>query len=124
MAKRRDVGYCRPPKEMQFKKGQSGNPSGRPKGTINLATALTRTLSKTIEVEEDGKKETITKMEAAVRRLVDEALTGSMQAFRVLLVLNHLLQDPPNTPSSSELEAADQKILDMMVRRFCAPPSE
>jgi hypothetical protein len=124
MAKRSDVGYRRPPKERQFKKGQSGNPSGRPKGTINLATALTRTLSQTIEVEEDGQKETITKMEAAVRALVDEALTGSMQAFRVLVVLNHLLQDPSSPPAGSELEAADQKILDMMVRRFSTTSGE
>ena len=124
MAKRSDVGYRRPPKERQFKKGQSGNPSGRPKGTINLATALTRTLSQTIEVEEDGKKETITKMEAAVRALVDEALTGSMQAFRVLVVLNHLLQDPSSPAAASELEAADQKILDMMVRRFSTASGE
>ena len=118
MGKANEVGYCKPPKERQFKKGQSGNPSGRPRGTINLATALTRTLSQTIEVEDNGKKETITKMEAAVRRLVDEALTGSLQAFRVLLVLNHLLQDPPSAPTGSELESADQKVLDMMVRSF------
>lgn len=25
------VGYCNPPKEHQFKPGQSGNPKGRPK---------------------------------------------------------------------------------------------
>ena len=28
-----EVGYKKPPKEGQFKKGQSGNPRGRPKGT-------------------------------------------------------------------------------------------
>lgn len=26
-----DVGYCKPPKEHQFKKGASGNPTGRPR---------------------------------------------------------------------------------------------
>ena len=33
MAKKKDyeVGYGRPPKKSQFRKGQSGNPSGRPK---------------------------------------------------------------------------------------------
>lgn len=28
-----DVGYGRPPEETRFKKGQSGNPRGRPKGS-------------------------------------------------------------------------------------------
>jgi hypothetical protein len=63
-------------------------------------------------------------MEAAVRALVDEALTGSMQAFRVLVVLNHLLQDSSSPAAASELEAADQKILDMMVRRFSTASGE
>jgi len=38
------LGYCNPPEHGRFKKGQSGNPKGRPKGTLNLATVLERTL--------------------------------------------------------------------------------
>jgi hypothetical protein len=34
------VGYCRPPREHQFKPGQSGNPRGRPKGSRNRATII------------------------------------------------------------------------------------
>ena len=30
-----DVGYKKPPKTKQFKKGKSGNPGGRPKGSKN-----------------------------------------------------------------------------------------
>jgi hypothetical protein len=30
------VGYCRPPSETRFKKGQSGNPKGRAKGRRNV----------------------------------------------------------------------------------------
>ena len=119
MAKRNDVGYCRPPKEKQFKKGQSGNPKGRPKGTPNLVTALTKTLSEFVEIEEeDGSKITVTKMEASVRRLVDQALGGDLQAFRVLMIFNQAMQGPESSLSAAELEAADQKVLDMLVRRF------
>ena len=30
-----EVGYGKPPKDTRFKPGQSGNPSGRPKGATN-----------------------------------------------------------------------------------------
>ena len=38
------VGYRKPPMHSRFKKGKSGNPNGRPKGTVNFATVLLKTL--------------------------------------------------------------------------------
>ena len=120
MAKRSDVGYRRPPKETQFKKGQSGNPSGRPTATINMTTALTRTLSEPVEVEaEDGNTVTITKMEAAVKRLVDEAINGDMHAFRVLSVLTQVLQNPAGDDSEN-IEGTDREVMQSLMRRFAA----
>lgn len=114
------VGYCRPPKHTQFKKGQSGNPGGRPKGTLNVATVLENTLRQTVEVvdEKTNEKRTITKLEAAIQRLVDNAVEGDNYAFRVLSVLTQVLHEPEKAPTSAELEAADQKVLDLIVRRF------
>lgn len=120
MAKRTDVGYRRPPKETQFKKGQSGNPSGRPKATINMTTALTRALSETVEVEaEDGKTVTITKMEAAVNKLVNEAIDGDMHAFRVLSVLTQVLQNSP-ADGSENIEGTDREVMQSLMRRLAA----
>ena len=42
------VGYSNPPKHTRFKTGQSGNPRGRPKGALNMATVLARTLRSTL----------------------------------------------------------------------------
>jgi hypothetical protein len=38
------VGHKRPPLHTRFKPGQSGNPTGRAKGTKNLKTLSTRSL--------------------------------------------------------------------------------
>lgn len=35
MDKEYEIGYGKPPKEYQFKKGQSGNKKGRPKNSKN-----------------------------------------------------------------------------------------
>ena len=45
-----NIGFGNPPKKSQFKKGQSGNPSGRPKGTRNFGTHLDEVLNTPITI--------------------------------------------------------------------------
>ena len=111
----------RPPKHTQFKKGISGNPGGRPKGSLNISTVMQRALKETIVVVEEGKKKTISKMEAAVKRLVDKAIAGDMSAFRVLSDLSRILEDSPERATSADLELADQKLLESLLSRFAQP---
>jgi hypothetical protein len=110
------VGYGKPPKHTQFKKGVSGNPSGRRKRPDTMAAVLQDALRETITVFQGGKRKTITKMEAAVKRLIDKSIAGDMSAFRVLSVLTQVLSDSPSG-SMSELEPLDQKVLDNLFRR-------
>lgn len=79
------VGYRRPPKDSQFQKGKSGNPKGRPKGSKNFLTLLSKELDQKVTVNENGRKKTITRQHAIVKRLVAGALSGDPKATLTLL---------------------------------------
>lgn len=66
-----------PPKEYQFKKGQSGNPKGRPKKAPGLDQILADVLS-----EVKGGKNTAEKI---ISRLALQAVKGNIRAAEVLL---------------------------------------
>src|SRR5512140_3220281 len=65
------IGYGKPPAQTRFKKGKSGHPTGRPKGTPNFATALKRALGEQVVVNEGGQRRTVSKLEATVAQLVN-----------------------------------------------------
>lgn len=80
-----EIGYRRPPVNNQFKKGKSGNPRGRPKGSKNFLTLLEQELDQTIIVNENGKKKSITRMQAMVKRMVADALQGNLKSLLALV---------------------------------------
>lgn len=79
------IGYRRPPVSGRFKKGKSGNPKGRPKGSSNFLTLLDGELAQSIVVNENGKKRTVSRMQAMVKRLVTGALQGDLKALLTLV---------------------------------------
>jgi Family of unknown function (DUF5681) len=50
------VGKYRPPTHTRWQRGQSGNPSGRPKGRLNLNTEIKQLLRKKVTIR-DGETE-------------------------------------------------------------------
>jgi hypothetical protein len=80
-----EIGYRRPPAKTQFKKGQSGNPQGRPKGSSNFQTLLEKELAQKIVVTENGKKKSLTRLQAMVKRLVSGALQGDQKQLLALV---------------------------------------
>jgi phosphoenolpyruvate carboxylase len=115
-----EVGYGRPPIGSRFRKGQSGNPKGRRKGSLNLATVLEKTLREVVVINEGGKRKTITKLEAAVKQLVNKAATGDLNAFRQLRDLVRSAEDRTATSESEkpELTSDDQKVVESVLKRF------
>lgn len=69
-----EIGYKKPPKKHQFKKGQSGNPRGRPSETIDDPIDVAGFLSHPMSIPHDGTAKEITPFEAGLRKLVGRAI--------------------------------------------------
>lgn len=74
------VGYGKPPKAHQFKKGRSGNPAGRPVGSKNLKIDLMEELSELMRIREGGKHRRVTKQRALIKTMVARGLGGNDRA--------------------------------------------
>jgi hypothetical protein len=79
------VGYCRPPVHTRFKPGQSGNPSGRVRGSKNLRTLFHQILNEHIPLQDGTQSKSVTKAEALIRRLVIGALKGDSRSLMTLM---------------------------------------
>ena len=116
-----EVGYRKPPRHTQFRKGISGNPKGRPKSSENLATVLARALREKVVVTANGKRRRITKLDLAVKQLVDKATGGDMQALRQLTALVGAMdQEGANdsTISARHLTETDRKVMQSVLNRL------
>jgi hypothetical protein len=82
MADSYEVGYGKPPKDTQFKKGSSGNPKGRPKKVRDFDLELLRQSRETIVINVNGRPRRISKHEAVSMQLVNKAASGDLPALR------------------------------------------
>ena len=105
-----EVGYKKPPGRTRFKKGQSGNPKGRPKGPKNLTTLIDRELNSKVIVREGGARQELSKREVVAKQLIKKALGGEDRSIATLIKLDEQLEAefrankaagadaPPNAP--------------------------
>jgi hypothetical protein len=97
-----EVGYKRPPKHTQFKRGRSGNPKGRPKGKRNWKTVFHDAMWEQVPVNRNGQRENIPKIEAAFTQFANRAASGDVT------VLKHL----PSLLTMAEQTEADAHTAD------------
>lgn len=118
----KQVGYRKPPEATRFKKGQSGNPEGRRKGSLNVATVFARTLREKVVVNENGKRTTITKFEAAIKQFVNKAASGDLRALQLLVSLSRETEtrERQSQPNGPTLHESDQKVIEGIMKRFQA----
>jgi Family of unknown function (DUF5681) len=78
------IGYGKPPRHAQFRKGTTGCPTGRPKRPPGIS------IKEILDGDQRGKNgEVISRREAYVIALVNEALTGNQKAFSKFMKLMH-----------------------------------
>lgn len=103
-----DVGYKKPPKSSRFKKGNSGNPRGRPKGSRNFKTDLADELSEKIAIQEGGKPKSISKQRALIKSIVAKGIKGDVKAVSTVTNMVIKFLEEQDIPQ----EAADQQATD------------
>jgi hypothetical protein len=85
------VGPGRPPREYQFKPGQSGNPKGATRKpatmALDLKVALECALNKKISLKQGEKARLVTMAQAGIEQLVTQYVKGDHRARRDLIVL-------------------------------------
>jgi hypothetical protein len=123
-----EVGYQKPPKQSQFKPGQSGNPNGRPKGQKNASTLLREILNEKVTIQENGCKRSITKQEVAIIRLVNDAMRGDHRAQSKVMSLSIGLEtlEAENQKQKQSILPKSQRdeIVSSLLSRFQQSPNE
>lgn len=82
-----EVGFGKPPKATQFKKGQSGNKKGRPKESVSFALKLEKAMSEKVEVREGGRARKMSKIDVMIQNLLARGMKGDQQAVSTLVRL-------------------------------------
>ena len=129
------VGPGRPPKEYQFKPGQSGNPKGARRKPSSIAPDLKalfeRALSEKVTLRQGEREKIITKAAAGIEQLVNQFAKGDRHARRDLLALAERLGIDlvPGQGAGLEqtvaaaLSANDEALLADYVQRHAVQPN-
>lgn len=114
-----EVGYGKPPKQSQFQPGLSGNPKGRPRGSKSPYTLLREELQSKVSLRENGTVTTVTKLEAIMKRVVADTLSGKPSQTKLLFALLHVFEaQDAAMPEDRSLSRADEELLRNLMKGF------
>ena len=82
--KQPSIGYRRPPAASRFRKGQSGNPRGRPPGKHKTAP-YEGVLGQSVTIREDGVERRVSAAEAFLLHMTKKGLEGDSSAARATM---------------------------------------
>jgi uncharacterized protein DUF5681 len=111
------VGYRRPPVEHRFKRGQSGNPSGRPKGVRNFTSDLREELAELVSIKDGDGSAQVTRQRAIVKAVVNAALEGDQRAATIVFGWSSRAFGSEPEPETDESDPDDQAIAEASAER-------
>jgi len=118
MGKRSKGGRGSPPNHSRFRKGQSGNLRGRPRGSKNLRTILTQAANDQVTAN-IGRLRKITKLQATAIQLATKAAGGDRNAIGKFLdwVDEFEKRAAANRPTAFPFSPRDLEVLQAVYAR-------
>ena len=114
-----EVGYGRPPKSKQFKKGVSGNKNGRPKGSRNANIIALDLLNRKAVVTIDGKRKKVTTLEVALLQQVKKMTEKSdLKALQFMTALAGATAHATSTTTSMSTEGKAMDAIDLSILAY------
>ena len=110
--------YRKPPEHTRFKKGQSGNPRGRP--AKNLAALLAAALNEKVTITENGKRRQVTKREAVIAQLVNKSASAELRATKMLIDMLRDIEKKaePAAAAKFPFSPTDKEVMQQLIARL------
>jgi hypothetical protein len=119
-----DVGYGRPPEHTRFRKGQSGNPGGRPAPKLLLKVAFEAALGEALNADEQALREAKpTKViEVLARQVALRSLDGRTSAQKLVLSIlgceGRRAADDEGEKESTAVLSSDERMRQVLGDRY------
>lgn len=110
MADDYEVGYGKPPKHGQFRKGRSGNEAGRPKSSKNLKTVIEQEVHAKVHISEGGKPKTVTKVVALIKAMLNKGIQGDTRAASIAFGMMEKYLPHPDSQAQHEAPLTEEEL--------------
>jgi hypothetical protein len=80
-----EIGYRRPPKATQWKKGQSPNPVGQSRRSVDVAETIDKLLLTPVKITVNGDSKRVAVLKVILEQLWNKAIAGDRRARAVFL---------------------------------------